>query len=347
MPVQTYEALRDLAVRMVVAMGAPPDEAVMVAEHLARSNLVGHDSHGVIRLEQYARLVREGAITPGAPTIVAQEGPSTALLDGGWNFGQVVASRAIELGVRKARQTGSVTISVRNSNHLGRLGEYTLQAAEQGMVAIACINNHGRGNLVAPWGGRDGRLATNPISIACPGPERPLLLDITTSVVAEGKVRLKRNAAQPAPAGWLINNQGEPTTNPADLYTEPRGAILPFGGIVGHKGYGLAVMVDVLSGALSGAGCSQSGSARLGNAMFITVVDIERFLPLDEFKGHAAVLVRHLRGSPLAPGFSEILMPGEIEAREEERRRREGIDIDDETWRHLIAAARDLGIDAA
>jgi uncharacterized oxidoreductase len=197
---------------------------------------------------------------------------------------------------------------------------------------------------VAPFGGSDGRLATNPLAFACPGPERPILIDITTSVVAEGKVRLKRNAGQAVPEGWLLDNQGRPTRDPADLYTDPRGALLPFGGIVGHKGYALGVMVDILSGALSGAGCSYSSTCRLGNAMFFTVVDIEKFVSREEFLEQVGVLERHVKASPPAAGFTEILMPGEPELREEERRLREGIFVDEETWRQFEECARGLGV---
>jgi len=345
MPTLAFEELRALALKAVAACGCPPDEAEMIADSLVRSNLAGHDSHGLIRIEQYVQMVQSGAIVPGAPTTVVRETPCAALLDGGWNFGQVVGRRALELAIRKAREYGTGTVSVRNSNHLGRLGEYTLLAAEAGMICIGTVNNHGRGNLVAPFGGSDGRLATNPISFACPGPERPIVVDITTSVVAEGKVRLKRNAGQPAPEGWLIDNQGRPTTDPNDLYATPRGAILPFGGDVGHKGFALGVMVDILSGALSGAGCSQSATGRLGNAMFFMVLDIEKFLPKEEFLEHVAVFEEYVRASPPAPGFQEILMPGEPEFRTEERRRREGVVIDDETWRQFVDCARGLGVE--
>ena len=347
MPVLTYEPLRDLIQRTMSVLGCPPDEAALIAEALARANLAGHDSHGLLRVEQYAAMVRAGEIVPGAPTTVVREAACTALIDGGWNFGQVVARRAMELAIRKAREYGTGTVSVRNSNHLGRLGEYTLMAAEAGMLCIGTVNNHGRGNLVAPFGGSDGRLATNPVSFASPGPERPILVDITTSVAAEGKVRLKKNAGQRVPEGWLIDNRGHPTTDPGDLYTEPRGALLPFGGAVGHKGYALAVMVDVLSGALSGAGCSHSSTCRLGNAMFFTVIDIEKFLPREEFLEHVRVLQEHIQASPPAPGFREVMMPGEPELREEERRRREGITIDEETWRQFEACARTLGVEVA
>lgn len=344
MPTLTFDQLTDAASRMVRALGSPAEEAAVVAEALVRANLAGHDSHGVIRLEQYAQMVRTGDLMPGGATTVVREAPCTALLDGGWNFGQVVAHRAMDLAIRKAREFGTGTVSVRNANHLGRLGEYPLRAAREGMLCLATVNNHGRGNLVAPFGGSQGRLATNPISFACPGPERPVLVDITTSVVAEGKVRVKRNLGQPVPEGWLLDAQGNPSTDPADLYTDPRGALLPFGGPVGHKGYALGVMVDLLSGALSGAGCSFSSTCRLGNAMFFLVVDIEKFVSREEFLEQVRILEAHVKSSPLAPGFTEILMPGEPELREEERRLRDGIQVDDETWRQFVECARGLGV---
>jgi len=344
MPTLRYEELREITVGIARALGCPPGEADVVAEALAGANLAGHDSHGIIRVEQYAKMVQDGDIVPGAPTTVVQEAPCTALLDGGWNFGPVVARRAMELGIRKAREYGTGTIAVRNSNHLGRLGEYTLMAALEGMACIGAVNNHGRGNLVAPFGGAAPRLATNPISFACPGPERPVLVDITTSVVAEGKVRIMKNAGKPVPEGWIVDNQGRPTTDPNDLYTSPRGAILPFGGLVAHKGFGLSVMVELLTGALSGAGCSQSQDARLGNSMFFTVIDIEKFVPREAFLEQATILKDYIQSAPLAPGFDEILMPGEPEFRQEERRRREGITIDEETWRQFTACAEGLGV---
>jgi uncharacterized oxidoreductase len=344
MPVRSYQSLLEAGTRVFTALGCPPEEAAVVAESLARANLAGHDSHGLIRIEQYARMVRSGEIVPGAPTTVVRESPCTALLDGGWNFGAVVGRRAVDLAIDRARQYGTSAVTVRDSNHLGRLGEYALRAAEAGMACIAMVNNHGRGNLVAPFGGKEARLATNPLAFACPGPRRPILVDITTSVVAEGKVRLLKNAGKPAPAGWLINNRGEPTTDPNDLYSEPRGAILPFGGPVAHKGFALGVMVDLLSGALSGAGCSRSHGGRLGNAMYFSVTDIAKFVPLEEFLQHTATFEEWVKSAARAPGFTEILMPGEPEFRQEARRLAEGIPVDEETWRQFAACARELGV---
>jgi hydroxycarboxylate dehydrogenase B len=344
MPTVSYEALRDCALEVLAALGTPRDEAAAVAEALANANLAGHDSHGIIRLEQYARMVETGEIVPGAPTVVVRETPCMALLDGGWNFGPVVARRAVELAIRKAREYGTGTVSVRNSNHLGRLGEYPLLAAAAGMACLATVNNHGRGALVAPFGGSDGRLATNPLAFASPGPDGPVLVDITTSVVAEGKVRILKNSGKPVPEGWLIDSRGRPTTDPHALYEEPRGAILPFGGPVGHKGFALSIMVEILSGALSGASCSHSSTGRLGNAAFFAVIDVEKFVPREEFLEHVRVLAEHVKASPPAPGFREVLMPGEPELREEARRRREGIEIDPETWRQFAACAGRFGV---
>jgi uncharacterized oxidoreductase len=346
MPTISSSTLLDFATRILAAAGAPPDEAAIVGEALVRANLAGHDSHGVLRMEQYCRMIAQGTIVPGAPTAIENETAATAVVNGNWGFGQVVAQRAVELAIRKAREVGVSAVTMRAANHMGRLGDYPLMAAHEGMAAIATINNHGSGSLVAPWGAREGRLATNPICIATPGPERPIVMDITTSVVAEGKVRVSRNRGEPVPEGWIIDAEGRPTTDPNALYARPRGAILPFGGIVGHKGFGLSLMVDILSGALSGAGCSQANASRLGNAMFLTVIDIARFVPLEEFHAHVATLVDHVRSAKLAPGYEEILIPGEPEFREEQRRQRDGIPIDEESWRQLLRTAESLGVPA-
>jgi uncharacterized oxidoreductase len=354
MPILSAEKLEKFAARLLEAAGrtlpslrsggCPAPEAAIVAGALVRANLAGHDSHGVIRLEQYYRLMRDGLIVPGAPLEIVTETPNTAVIDGHWGFGQVIARRATEIAIEKARASAVGVVSVRGSNHLGRLGDYPAMAAEQGMIALATVNNHGGGAWVAPWGGREGRLSTNPISIATPGPERPVLLDITTSVVAEGKIRVKRNRGERMPPGWAIDARGEPTTDPMDLYSQPRGAMLPFGGEVGHKGFALSLMVDILAGALSGAGCTRPDAPRVGNALFLLVIDVARMTPLDAFQERVRALVDYVRSAALAPGFSEILIPGEPEYRTEARRRRDGILVDDETWRQITNIAGSLRV---
>ena len=345
MPNFTQNQLQKITTDIFEAAGVPSDEVEVIGELLVASNLAGHDSHGVIRIPQYIGLIESGLIQPGAPMEIERESASHALLNGNWGFGHVIAQKAMSLAIEKAKSSTISAISVYNCNHIGRIGSYPLMAAEAGMVGITMVNAGGTALYVAPFGGRDGRLATNPIAIATPTREgHPILLDITSSVVAQGKIRVAVNRGEPVPLGWLINNEGEPTQDPQDLMESPQGALLPLGGIAGHKGYALGLMIDILGGALSGAGCSGSGNTRLQNGVLMIALDVANFTPLDDFYEHVDGLVAHVKASPTAPGFDEILAPGEIEARQTEHRLRDGIPIDDETWRQIQEAAAEVGI---
>jgi LDH2 family malate/lactate/ureidoglycolate dehydrogenase len=325
-----YEELLALAERLIGALGASAEDARTVAEHLAGANLAGHDSHGIIRIAQYRDHVRQGKIRPDRKPQIVRQTTTTALLDGNLAWGQVVARRAMETAIAKARANGVSAVCVRNCYHVGRAGVYPLQAAEEGFIAQIHCNGHGVVR-VAPWGGTEPRLATNPMAIAIPTGGRPILVDITTSVVAEGKVRLARNAGKALPEGWVLDGAGRPATDPAELYRG--GSLLPFGGREGHKGYGLSVVVDLLGGALSGAGCGLL-TDKVGNGLFIQVTDPAAFGEREEFYGRAAEFLAYLKTSPPRAG-GEVLWPGEPEERTAERRRREGIDIDEGTWREL------------
>ncbi|MXY26939.1 Ldh family oxidoreductase [Candidatus Poribacteria bacterium] len=345
MPNFTQHQLQKITADIFEARGVPSHEASIVAELLVASNLAGHDSHGVIRIPQYIGLIESGLIQPGAPMEIERESASHALINGNWGFGHVIAQKAMSLAIEKAKSSTISAISVYNCNHIGRIGSYPLMAAEAGMVGITMVNAGGTALYVAPFGGRDGRLATNPIAIATPTRNgHPILLDITSSVVAQGKIRVAVNRGDSVPLGWLINNEGEPTQNPRDLMETPPGALLPLGGIAGHKGYALGLMIDILGGALSGAGCSGSGNTRLQNGVLMIALDIANFTPLEDFYDHVDGLVDHVKAAPTAPGFEEILTPGEIEARQTEDRLREGIPIDDETWRQIQETAAEVGI---
>lgn len=372
MPTIAAEALHRLATRLLQALGATGEEADTVAEVLVGANLAGHDSHGVIRIEQYGRLVRAGQIVPGAPCEVLRQTPAAALVDGHWGFGAVVAARATRLAIEMARESGVAAVSVRHCNHVSRLGHYVLMAAEAGLIGLMTANNHGGGRWVAPWGGTDRRLSTNPLAFAAPlaggvrresqgvskyvrggDPEKltshasrltPLLVDITTSTVAEGKVRVLRNKGLPMPEGWAIYADGSTLTDPAHMYGPPHGSLLPFGGMAGHKGYALSMMVELLSGALSGAGCSGPGEINPGNALFILALDPGAFGAPEAFQAEATRLVEWVKASPPVPGSAGVMAPGEPEFREEERRRAAGIPIDEETWRQLCELAQGLGV---
>ena len=345
MPNLTQNQLQKITTDIFEAGDVPSDEAAIIGELLVASNLAGHDSHGVIRIPQYIGLIESGLIQPGAPLEIEQESASHALINGNWGFGHVIAQKAMSLAIEKAKSSTISAISVYNCNHIGRIGSYPIMAAEAGMVGITMVNAGGAALYVAPFGGSDGRLATNPIAIATPTREgHPILLDITSSVVAQGKIRVAVNRGESVPLGWIINSEGEPTSNPQDLMETPPGALLPLGGIAGHKGYALGLMIDILGGALSGAGCSGSGTTRLQNGVLMIALNIANFTPLDDFYEHIEGLVAHVKASPTAPGFDEILTPGEIEARQTERRLREGIPIDDETWRQIRETAAEVGI---
>lgn len=340
MPTFQPEELLDLAVAISRKLGASDEDALTVGKHLVDANLAGHDSHGVIRLVQYRRHVDEGKIVPDATVETVRETGTTALLDGNKAWGQVVARRAVEVALAKAREQRVAAVSVRNCYHIGRVGVYPRMAAREGFIAQLHANGHGIAR-VAPWGGTEPRLATNPLAVAIPTRSSPVVVDITTSVVAEGKIRVARNASRSIPEGWVIDRKGRPTTDPADLYAG--GSLLPLGGREGHKGYGLSVVVDVLGGVLSGAGCGFL-TEEIGNGLFLQLTDPAAFVEREMFLDRVEEFLAYLRSSAPRDGIEEILVPGEPEERTTERRRREGIEVDDVTWSELRELARSLGL---
>jgi uncharacterized oxidoreductase len=346
MPTFSADQLRKVGYSIFEAADVPADEARVVAESLVNSNLAGHDSHGVIRIPQYVSMIKRGGIVPGARMEIVRETPNTAVLNGNWGFGQVMARKAMGIAIEKAEANSVASVSMSQSNHVGRLGEYPVMAAERDMIGMMMVNNHGAAQLMSPWGGIARRLSPSPMSVGLPtATDDPVLLDVSMAVMAEGKVRVKRNRGEELPEGSIIDAQGNPTTDPNDLYGPPPGAILPFGGVVGYKGYALGFIIDVLAGALSGAGCSRADAPRFGNAVFITVINIESFIPVEEFKNHVDGLIEYVKSSPKMPGVDEILFPGEIEAKERRKRLETGIFIEDETWEQIVKAAEDLGVD--
>jgi uncharacterized oxidoreductase len=252
------------------------------------------------------------------------------------------------LAIEIALAGGIGAVTVRNCCHTGRIGTYTELAAEAGLVGIAMTNASGAGQLVAPLGGAARRLSTNPISIAAPsGGEFPLLLDMATSVAPEGKVRAAYQAGRPTPEGWMLDARGQPTTNPNDFYSDPPAVLLPLGGPVAHKGYALAVMIDILAGALSGAGCCRPNAQYTGDGMLAIAIDVGRFTPLADFERHVVELAHYLKECPKAPGVEEIHLPGETEWRKRRERKRDGILIEDGSWKLIEAACRRFGVEFA
>jgi len=342
MPTFNGEQLFQIATRILQGAGVSQEEADLVATELREANAVGHDSHGVMRLVQYVDYVEQGFIKPGGKFRVVKEGGGFGIVDGNFNFGQVTATKALELAMGKARFCGTGTIMIQNCNHVGRLGSYSQKAARQGFAAMMTVNAPGPGG-VAVYGGMDKKLGTNPITIAAPWGDDALVLDMTTSASAEGKVRVAFQKGEQVPEGWLIDSEGHPTTDPATFYEEPGGAILPLGGPLGFKGFGMSVMIDVFSGMLSGSGVCRTDLPRGANGVWMYVVDVAQFIGRDEYDALMEKYVAYIKDAKKLPGVEEILMPGEIELARKTQRERDGVAVPDETWRQLCELAERVG----
>ena len=346
MPVFDHEYLHKAAFHVYLAKGSSEEEAATVADHIVKANLVGHDSHGVINVPVYADRIDKGHIVPGAHFQVEREAPCTAVINGNWGFGFVVTERAMEMAIAKAKTHGVAAVTVHYQSHIGRLGDYPTMALQEGMIGLITADSGAGPKAVAPFGGRERRLGTNPICIGMPSYlEGPVLLDMATSAVAQGKISLARSRREQVPSGWIINKDGGPTTNPNDYFSG--GAILPVGADQGHKGYGLSFMVEVFSGLLTGLGFGLDPQGRHNDGVFIGVFNVDHFRPLEQFKNEVGEFVRFVKSSPPAAGFEEVLYPGEIEYRTEQQRRKEGIFVEDETWEQIRGLMKQLDVEKA
>jgi uncharacterized oxidoreductase len=275
--------------------------------------------------------------------VIDRRSGATALIDCGRNFGPVGATRAMEVAIAIAGEFGVACVTTRRCNHVARLGAYVEQAAVRGLIAIATCNSPVAGHFVIPWGGKQGRLATNPIAYGVPTGSDPILADFATSVAPEGKVRWYRNSGLPLPPGWIQDADGRPSTDPDAFYGPPRGGLLPLGGPVGYKGFALGLLVEILGSALAGIGSADASI--VGNGVCFIAIDPTRFVPLDRFRSLMDDLSAYVKSSPPAEGTGEVLMPGEREFRTRRARLEEGIPVDDTTWDALRGHAVRLGLD--
>jgi len=327
-----------MCIKILEASGASKDEAEIVANNLVEANLRGQDGHGVLMLPRYLEQVKKGQTRFGANIEIVKETPSTALVNGNWGFGQVIGVRSMEIAIRKAKSHAVGLVAIFNCNHIGMLAHYPMMALNHDMIGITLCNSSPE---VTPYGGRMRKLGTNPISIAIPADkEKPIVLDMATSAVAAGKIRAKHAKGEKTPEGWMIDNDGKPTVDPA-VFMSLKGMLLPFGG---YKGYGLSLVVDLLGGALTGAGCT-STEFQVGNGVIMCAINIDNFTPVPTFKKRADDLIRSIKSTPTAPAFNEILVPGEPEFRTMEERSKKGIEIDDMTWQALKSIGEQLELD--
>ncbi len=337
-----HDPLKRLTSAIFAAAGCQQPEADRIGHYLVEANLAGHDSHGVIRIPSYVEWLRAGKVLPNQTLKVVFENDVIAVVDGQFGFGQSIGEQAMQLGIDKAAQHGVAVVALRNSGHLGQIGAWALMAARAGKLSLHFVNTSGAGILVAPTGGISRRLSANPVAAGVPvrnGP--PLVLDISTSTIAEGKIRVALNQGVPVPDDCLIDSQGRPTNDPKTFYGPPPGAILPFGG---HKGYGLGIIAEMLAGALTGGHCSTPGAKRLVNNMLTILLDPTFFQSEEEFAQEADRFMAFVKSSEKAAPQSEILMPGEPEERARVKRLKEGIELDDTTWRQIQDTCRSVKV---
>ena len=335
--------LEKIATALLVEAGASEEESKVISRLSIGANLAGHDSHGIIQIPTYIDRVNRGHIVPGAEYEIVKDTPTTTVVDGHWGFGYSVTERLMRETIEKARTQNIAAATVYRQSHIGRLAAYPLMAAEADMIGMITADSGRSAKAVVPFGGREKRLGTNPISIAMPSNlDGPFFLDMATSAVAAGKINLAQARGGSIPSGWVVKADGEHTTDPNEL--KNGGAILPLGGDQGHKGYGLSSIVEIFSGILTGLGFGHDPSGRHNDGCFISVFNVSAFRDIQDFKDEVTEFAAYLKSSETAPGFDEVLYPGEIEYRNETRQRKEGIFVEDSTWGELQSLAEGYNI---
>lgn len=336
------DTLRERVAALYRVVGLPEEHAALVADTLVRADMWGHSSHGVMRAPWYLDRVRNGVMKPVTDAVRVVDSGAIAVVDGREGVGQVIARDAMLDAVARAKRHGVGVVSVRNSNHHGALGYFTRLATQAGCIGMLAANG---GPAMAPWGGKRMAVGTNPWSIAAPaGRYPPMMLDIANTVVARGKIFLARQKDAPIPDHWALDAEGRRTTDPVAALA---GVILP---MAEHKGYAIALIMDVLAGVLSGSGIltevnspyKTDKPSRCGH--FFLALDIEAFGPRHVFDARMEQMIAEVKAVPLAPGFDEILYPGELEARNEARHARDGLELPQKTMADLQAEAQRLGV---
>jgi len=343
MPTFTPQALYAVTHLIASRMGSDASEAAEVADHLVRANLSGHDSHGVGMLPAYVRLLHDGLLVPNQTPETVLDSGALLVIDARRGYGQRMAADAVRRAIARAKELGACVLALRNSAHVGRIGTYGELAARAGCVFTAFVNVADHRDVAAPYACAEPRLGTNPFCTAIPGDDGPsLLLDMATTTIAAGKARVAYNKGIPVPEGALIDAAGAPTTDPAIFIRDQAGALLAFGR---HKGSGLAVLCEVMAAAVGGGQrADDPPKGGILNSMLATVIDLSKLGDPAAIGRAVEATKAHVRSSRPAPGFDEILLPGEPEQRSAEQRRRDGIPVDDTTWTDIRAAAGTLGI---
>ena len=344
-----HESLRAIVREMVSAAGSRGDEPQRVADNLVYANLTGHDSHGVGMLPAYMESVSNGELNPNQHAeIIVDHGP-VVVIDGKAGYGQVIGVEAMEIGIERAREHGVCVLAIRGSFHLCRIGAWGEQCAAAGMVSMHHVNGFGNRALVAPFRGTDARYATNPYCCALPSTDNnpTFIADFATSVIAMGKIRVAKNKGERLPNGIVFDGRGKPSNDPNVMYEQPQGAIRPLGG---HKGYCLALINELVAGALTGGKTwrpeTRHENSTILNNMLTIIIDPGRLTDSESFKSEVDAAIAHAKASPLENPDEPVLIPGDPERHTMAQRLADGIPIDAETWCQLLTAADLAGMGA-
>lgn len=341
------ERLRAAISDLMHGFGSEPREIALVTDNLLQANLTGHDSHGIGMLPRYANAYLEGGLRPNAQPITRLDSGTLLALDGQAGFGQVIGHHAMQLGIERAKRHGSCIVALANSHHLCRIGAWAEMAVAEGLVSVHFVNVISR-PIVAPWGGGDARFGTNPFAVGIPVAGRePIVLDMATSVIAQGKTRVAYNKGEALAPGQLLDDQGRPTTDPRYGVVEPLGALRTFGE---HKGFGLALVCELLGGALAGGLAVHgpaSGEQRVLNGMLTILIDPARLADGALFASETQAFLDWVKASRPQEGVDHVRVAGEPERETRAKRLAQGIPVDENTWKELREAAVKLGRDPA
>ena len=333
MRVVSAEVLRQFTARVLGVHGATSEAAEVVAAALVKASLLGHDSHGVLRIGRYVDKIRHGSLQPAAQPVILQRQGATAVVDGQDGFGQVSAKFGAQVAIELAQTHGVGAVALSRTNHIGRLGDWAEQIAAAGQIALVFASGAGPGGSVAAHGGGERIFGTNPLAWAVPVPpgHPPLVADFSTAAIPEGKVAMAQARGEHLPEGVLIDSAGRPTTDPAEYYRG--GALLPFGG---HKGYSLVLLIEIMASLLARSVPASSPELRPGNPTLLVALQVDAFAARAEYDRHIAALLHRVQTSRPAPGVDHVWLPHELELAIAAQRERDGIPIPDALWAELM-----------
>ena len=341
-----HRQLRDIVAAVCARAGSADAEAQLVADNLVTANLMGHDSHGVGMLPRYIQCVLSGTLKPNSHAVIVVDSGALVVVDGQAGYGQVIGGEAMDIGLTRAREYGVAIVATRNSFHLCRIGAWAERCAQAGFVSMHHTNVIGHKPLVAPYGGSEARYATNPYTVGLPASsERAMvILDMATSVVAVGKVRVAKNKGEQVSPGVLLDGHGQPTTDPNVMYEEPFGAVLPFGG---HKGGGLALINELLAGILTGGRTMRPEtlpeSEAILNNMLSVIIDPSKLVENEFYSCELDATLAWVKSAKALDPQNPVLTPGEPEQQMKADRESQGVPIDDTTWEEILAAGESVG----